>query len=287
MGSRVASRWSGRLSATLCCGRTCLRCRGSTPTLATPPTPAPGPPDLPGAPARTFSLPRARARRAYFDSPQRGYSVPRESVLEQNRLDVISLVHLHSLLMRRLQGAEAGMDADDWLALGRHRFRRGARADGWRALRNAAGFSSGEAAATAGLWISKRLVRRRSIDAADRILEQLESTFSEDVRVALARARLLEWRRRDPHRALTVVEAAQARFPESAAELGVRRDRLRRKVLRRGPEGGRRERHRRKRGLPGRPGYDGGGDLEGGGGAPGARARPDPVGPREPGPTLA
>src|SRR5205814_1823594 len=143
----------------------------------------------------------ALAPDAYFQYVRHGPSRLLELVLEHNRLDVISLVHLHSLLLRRLRGADADMDASDWLALGRHRFRRGARADGWRALRNAAGFEKGEAAATAGLWISKRLVRRRSIDAADRLLEQLESTFSADVRVAVARARLLEWRRRDPHRA--------------------------------------------------------------------------------------
>jgi hypothetical protein len=76
-------------------------------------------------------------------------------------------------------------------------------------------------------------VRRRAIDAADRMLERLESTFSEDLRVAVARARLLEWRRRDPHGALSVVEAAQQRLPEAAGELERRRERLARKVLRR------------------------------------------------------
>ncbi|TME93187.1 MAG: hypothetical protein E6I34_06425 [Chloroflexi bacterium] len=176
----------------------------------------------------------ALAPEVYFDYLQAGYSPNLESILEHNRLDVISLVHLHSLLMRRLQGADGAMDAADWLALGRHRFRRGARADGWRALRNAAGFSSGDAAATAGLWISRRLVRRGSIAGADRLLKRMEEHFSEDLRVALARARLLEWRRRDPHRALTVVEDAQRRFPEAAAELEPRRERLERKVLRRG-----------------------------------------------------
>src|SRR6267143_1841509 len=44
------------------------------------------------------------------------------------------------------------------------------------------------------------------------------------------RARLLEWRGRDPHSALTVVEAAQERMPEEAAVLEPRRTRLRRKV---------------------------------------------------------
>jgi hypothetical protein len=175
----------------------------------------------------------ALAPDAYFEYLHRGAGPMLEMVLEHNRLDVVSLVHLHSLLLRRVGGGDADMDAADWLALGRHRFRRGARADGWRALRNAAGFTKGEAAATAGLWISRRLERRRSIDSADRMLESLESTFTDDVRVAVARARLLEWRRRDPHAALSVVEAAQRRLPDSAGELEPRRERLARKALRR------------------------------------------------------
>ena len=174
---------------------------------------------------------------AYFTYMRYGFSPLLELALEHNRLDVISLVYLHSLLLKRLQGADADMDAADWLALGRHRFRRGARADGWRALRNAAGFFDGSAAATAGLWICRRLVRRRSIDAADRLLERLEGAFADDVRVAVARARLLEWRRRDPSRALSVVEAAQRRVPEAAAGLEPRRERLRRKLLRGGGGG--------------------------------------------------
>src|SRR5205814_1304589 len=186
----------------------------------------------------------ALAPEAYFDYLQRGYSVTLESVLEHNRLDVISLVHLHSLLMRRLQGAEAGMDADDWLALGRHRFRRGARADGWRALRNAAAFAHGEAAATAGLWISRRLIRRGAIGGAEKLLGQMEERFSDDFRVALARARLLEWRRRDARRALTVVEAAQQRFPQAASDLEPRRTRLLGKILRNAGRGRVRLRYR-------------------------------------------
>jgi len=167
---------------------------------------------------------------AYFTYMRVGSSPLLELALEHNRLDVISLVYLHSVLLKRLRGADADMDAADWLALGRHRFRRGARADGWRALRNATGFFDGAAAATAGLWITRRLVRRRAIDAADRLLERLDGAFADDVRVAVARARLLEWRRRDPSRALSVVEAAQRRVPEAAAGLEPRRQRLRRKV---------------------------------------------------------
>src|SRR5229473_2986491 len=168
----------------------------------------------------SFDLPVLRARAHDF----------LEAALEHNRLDVISLVHLHSRLLRRLQGADVDMDADDWLALGRHRWRRGARADGWRALRNATAFASGEAAATAGLLISRRLLRRGSIGAADSLLAWLESSAHNDVRVSVARARLLEWRRRDPHQALSIVEAAQRRMPDHAPDLEHRRERLRRKV---------------------------------------------------------
>jgi hypothetical protein len=153
-----------------------------------------------------------------------------EAALEHNRLDVISLVHLHARLLLRLQGGEAGMDAADWLALGRHRFRRGARADGWRALRNATSFADGDASAAAGLLISKRLVRRGSITAADRLLGWLESTITEDMRLSIARARLAEWRQRNPVQALSIVEAAQMRMPDQALDLEHRRARLRRKL---------------------------------------------------------
>src|SRR5213080_2703332 len=103
------------------------------------------------------------------------------------------------------------MNAEDWLALGRHRWRRGARADGWRALRNATAFAKGEAAATAGLLLTRRLVRRGSIAGADKCLGCHESIVTDDIRVSVARARLLEWRRRDPRSAWSVVEAARRR----------------------------------------------------------------------------
>jgi uncharacterized protein YprB with RNaseH-like and TPR domain len=167
---------------------------------------------------------------AYFEYLRQGYSSMLQGALEHNRLDVISLVYLHSRLLRRLQGGDTEMDAADWLALGRHRYRRGARADGWRALRSATGFGEGEAAATAGLLMSRRLIRRGSIDAADSLLGWLEMKASQDVRVSVARARLFEWRRRDPQLALAVVEAARERMPEHATGLEQRRLRLRRKV---------------------------------------------------------
>jgi len=167
---------------------------------------------------------------SYFTYLHRGSSPRLEAVLEHNRLDVISLVHLHSRLLSRLRGADAGMDASDWLALGRHRIRRGARADGWRALRNATRFRQGEAAATAGLLIARKLSRRGSITGAEGLLGWLERSISDDVRLPVARARLLEWRRRDPQLALAVVEAAQGRIPGEADALEARRNRLRRKV---------------------------------------------------------
>jgi uncharacterized protein len=179
---------------------------------------------------RDDPVPSALVPDAYFAYLRGGHLDLLEAALEHNRLDVISLVHLHSRLLVRLQGDEAGMDAADWLALGRHRLRRGARADGWRALRNATSFAQGEASATAGLLISRRLLRRGAVAAADQLLGWLESSAGEDVRVSIARARLLEWRRRDPHQALSVVEAAQRRMPDQARELEHRRARLRRKV---------------------------------------------------------
>ena len=182
---------------------------------------------------RDDPIPSALAPDAYFDYLRAGSLEFLEAALEHNRLDVISLVHLHSRLLLRLKGNEADMDAADWLALGRHRLRRGARADGWRALRNATSFAKGEASATAGLLISRRLVRRGSIAAADGLLTWLESSVTEDIRVSLARARLLEWRRRDPRRALAVVEAAQHRMPHEAADLEARRARLRSKLTKR------------------------------------------------------
>jgi hypothetical protein len=198
---------------------------------------------------RDDPLPSALVPEAYFDYLRAGACGFLEAALEHNRLDVVSLVHLHSRLLRRLDGGDVEMDAADWLALGRHRFRRGARADGWKALRNATAFAEGEAAATAGLMITRRLVRRGSIDAADQLLEWLESKVTEDVRVAVARARLLEWRRRDPQLALSVVESAQQRMPEQAGELEQRRTRLKKKLELRGGSGGRRRNGRGKRDI--------------------------------------
>ena len=188
---------------------------------------------------RDDPLPSALVPDAYFDFLRIGALDFLEAALEHNRLDVISLVHLHSRLLRRLQGGDVDMDADDWLALGRHRWRRGARADGWRALRNATAFARGEAAATAGLLLSRRLVRRGAVAGAGELLGWLESHVADDVRLSVARARLLEWRRRDPRGALAVVEDARKRMPEAAPGLEDRRSRLLRKIARRAEKAGR------------------------------------------------
>ena len=193
---------------------------------------------------RDDPLPSALVPDAYFDYLRAGSRDFLVAALEHNRLDVISLVHLHSRLLLRLNGGETGMDAADWLALGRHRFRRGAKADGWRALRNATSFAKGDASATAGLLISKRLLRRGSIAAADRLLGWLEASVTEDIRLSVARARLLEWRRRDASSALSVVDAALRRMPDQAPDLEHRRERLRRKLA--SGDGRRRKRQSRQ-----------------------------------------
>lgn len=193
---------------------------------------------------RDDPIPSAVVPDAYFDYLRTGSRDFLEAALEHNRLDVISLVHLHSRLLLRLNGGETGMDASDWLALGRHRFRRGDNADGWRALRNATSFAKGDASATAGLLLSKRLVRRGSIAAAASLLGWLESSVTEDIRLSIARARLLEWRRRDASQALNVVEEALRRMPDQAPDLEHRRARLRRKVD--SGSGRRRKRHGRE-----------------------------------------
>ena len=193
---------------------------------------------------RDDPIPSAVVPDAYFDYLRTGSRDFLEAALEHNRLDVISLVHLHSRLLLRLNGGETGMDASDWLALGRHRFRRGDNADGWRALRNATSFAKGDASATAGLLMSKRLVRRGSIAAADSLLGWLESSVTEDIRLSIARARLLEWRRRDASQALNVVEEALRRMPDQGPDLEHRRARLRRKVD--SGRGRRRKRHGRE-----------------------------------------
>jgi hypothetical protein len=78
--------------------------------------------------------------------------------------------------------------------------------------------------------MARKLSRRGAVSGADGLLGWLERSIADDVRLPVARARLLEWRRRDPQLALAVVEAAQTRIPDEAAALEARRTRLRRKA---------------------------------------------------------
>ena len=183
---------------------------------------------------------------AYFTYLRRGSSPLLEAALEHNRQDVVSLHYLHARLLLRLDGDDPWMEAADWLALGRLLMRSGRRADGWRALRNAAAMAQGHASAAAALLIARRLVRHRRPTAAAAFLAEIHARQPADPAVAVARARVLEWQLRDPAAALLVVESAM-RHP-LPAELGVdlehRRERLRRRV---GPlvgsvDGGRRGR---------------------------------------------
>ncbi|HEX6547464.1 MAG TPA: ribonuclease H-like domain-containing protein [Candidatus Dormibacteraeota bacterium] len=98
---------------------------------------------------------------AYFTYLRRGWSPLLEAALEHNRQDVVSLHYLHARLLLRLHGDDPWMEAGDWLALGRYLLRRGRRADGWRALRNAVAMTQGHASAAAALLIVRRLTRLR------------------------------------------------------------------------------------------------------------------------------
>src|SRR5260370_2027563 len=151
---------------------------------------------------RDDPLPSALVPDAYFDYLRAGSRSYLEAALEHNRLDLISLVHLHSRLLRRLTGADVDMDANDWLALGKHRWRRRARPDGWRALRNATAFAKGEAAATAGLLISRRVLRRGSGSGADRLLACLGAGARGDLAASAPRRARPSWRPGGPAHAV-------------------------------------------------------------------------------------
>jgi len=123
---------------------------------------------------REDDIPGHLIPQAYFDYLRSGWSTTLEPTLEHNRQDVLSLQHLLHRLLHRLRGADAGMEACDWHALGRHLIRRGRRSAGWRALRVAS-------------------------DLGD-----LDATFL----VARRKAVVLEWRLKQPEAAMRVVQAA-------------------------------------------------------------------------------
>src|SRR2546423_12868226 len=130
---------------------------------------------------------------AYLAYLRHGWSPMLPMALEHNRQDVVSLYHLHARLLLRLAGRDPWMDGADWLALGRHLFRTGRRADGWRALRNAVEMADGPESARAALLLARRLARRRRHRAAERLLSGVDARASREPRLAIARARLLEW----------------------------------------------------------------------------------------------
>ena len=155
--------------------------------------------------------------------------------MEHNRQDVVSLLYLHARLLLRLDGDDPWMEAPDWLALGRFLLREGRRADGWRALRNALAMRQGRASATAALLLARQLVRRRRHAAAEAVLADAQTLLPAEPLLAIARARVLEWRLGHPGRALEVVEAAGRQGPHPAPvalDLERRGERLRRRVAR-------------------------------------------------------
>lgn len=196
---------------------------------------------------REEDVPGALVPDAYFAYLRNGTSRFLEAALEHNRQDVISLYYLHARLLQRLAGDDPWMEASDWLALGRHLMRSGRRADGWRALRNAAAMAQPQGSPAAALLLTRRLLRRRMPDAARRLLAELQAALPEEPALAIAHARVLEWRLRDVPGALAVVRDALAREPRGLARADLER-RARRLALRQERElrraGSRRRRRR-------------------------------------------
>jgi len=190
---------------------------------------------------------------AYFTYLRRGASPLLEATLEHNRQDVVSLLYLHARLLLRLDGDDPWMEAPDWLALGRHLLRERRRADGLRALRNALAMRQGRASATAALLLARLLVRRRRHRAAEAVLAEAQVTMPGEPLLAIARARVLEWRLGRLGSALEVVEEAGRRGPHPmplALDLERREERLRRRLrrpdARTGELGGGRDGHGRQ-----------------------------------------
>lgn len=184
---------------------------------------------------REDDLPGSLVPQAYFDYLRRGWSPLLEPALAHNRQDVLSLHYLHARLLQRAAGGDLDMNAEDWLALGRHLFREGRRADGWRALREAAGLADGPASTLAGLLLARGLARRRHYQAADRLLGRLHQAVPRLPQVTVARAKLLEWRLRRPDAALELVAAELRQLPADSPyrdDLERRLARLTRKVTR-------------------------------------------------------
>ncbi len=171
---------------------------------------------------------------AYLAYLRHGWSPLLPRALEHNRQDVVSLYHLHARLLLRLSGHDPWMEGPDWLALGRHLFRTGRRADGWRALRNSAELADGPESARAALLLARRLARRRRPRAAERVLAGVDARVTQEPRLAIARARLLEWSLGDVANAHEIVADALAHLPPDSpfqTDLQWRLQRLERKLL--------------------------------------------------------
>jgi uncharacterized protein len=172
---------------------------------------------------------------AYLAYLRHGWSPMLPTALEHNRQDVVSLYHLHARLLLRLSGRDPWMEGSDWLALGRHLFRTGRRADGWRALRNAAELADGPDCARAALLLARRLARRHQHAAAERLLSDVDARLLREPRLAVARARLLEWSLGDLAGAREVVAGALAQLAADSpyrVDLEWRLQRLERKLAR-------------------------------------------------------
>lgn len=168
---------------------------------------------------RGEDLPGAQVPHAYLGYLRAGWAPNLELALEHNRQDVLSLFHLHARLLMRLAGEDPRMEAADWLALGRHLFRAGRRADGWRALRRAAETADGSASALAGVLLARGLQRRRQPLAAERLLAGLQHRLPAETALAVARARLLEWSLHRLSEAHDVVAAALQTIPAESPHL--------------------------------------------------------------------
>ena len=98
-----------------------------------------------------------------------------------------------------------------------------------------------EASAAAGLLLAKRLAHRGRAGSAEQLLAWIDERVDCQTALAVARARLLEWRLRDPGAALEVVDRAL----EGLGSTGPLADdlfRRRRRLARRLGRGGQRDR---------------------------------------------
>jgi tetratricopeptide (TPR) repeat protein len=176
------------------------------------------------------------APETYLNYLRYGWSPFLEGTLEHNRQDAISLYHLHARLRLRLAGQDPWMEAPDWLALARHLLRTGRRADGWAALRRSAEMGDGQASALAAVLLARGLAKRGRLDASERLLSALHRRLPDQVILAVARAKLLEWRLSRPETALELVGQTLSLLPEQSPhrpDLERRRDRLDARVRRR------------------------------------------------------